>query len=364
MRQRRVGWPMSATAVFTAHKVTAGNGDAPPHRISSGCSPGYSRLRAGALLALLLIAFSSGRGQTKLHVDVDLVNVSATVSDQNGKFQADLRREDVTVLEDGVPQRIRFFSRESETSMTVGIVLDLSPSQRGLLSGDIDAAAAFVRRVIAPGDRVFIVAFGMETAFSMTSRVRLLTGLTSSAADLQWSLRNIESQYTHAPNLGPRSHAGNSPVRDAIYYAARNVLESEAGRKALILISDGEDTSSRQTTSSVIEMLQRTNVVLYALNTGHAAELDRPVHRKIGHYQPSELDRISMESGGQEFDLRRVGTAEALSQIEEQLRCMYSIGYVSPNSAPDGGYRRIEIRVNRPELKVRARRGYRARQGE
>jgi Ca-activated chloride channel family protein len=147
-------------------------------------------------------------------------------------------------------------------------------------------------------------------------------------------------------------------VHDALYYSAREMLKHVSGRKALLLISDGEDTSSRQTVSSAIEMLQCADTIFYALNSGFGKGHKR---HKAGRPQPSQLNRIALETGGQEFVIARTSLDKAFRQIEDELRSTYVIGYVSSNRLYDGNFRRIELRVNRPGLKVNARTGYRAR---
>ncbi len=307
------------------------------------------------LLASVLfapLAPAQGLPPADLRVDVNLVNVSFTVRDSNGALKADAKREDFTVLEDGVVQKVQLFARESDTPLTLGIVLDFSGSQMGLFEKNKDTAVQFVRSVLRPSDRAFVVAF--------SRRVKLVCDLTPPDDKLQAALRTART-WRDAPDLGPsKSYNGASPVRDALYHAAREKLKNIAGRKALVILSDGQDTCSRMSLSDTIEMLQSADTILYALNTG--------VTRRTKILMPlpalflrSHLDRVAEETGGREFKMGNTRVEDAFRQIEEELRATYAIGYVSSNPTQDGGFRKIEIRAVLPGLKVRARRGYYAR---
>jgi len=290
-----------------------------------------------------------------LRVHVNLVNVSFTVRDANGALQPDLQRDNFTLLENGVPQQIQLFSRYLDQPLTLGVVLDLSGSQSGLSRQNIETATSFLKRVLKPTDRAFMAAFKF--------RVKLITDFTSSIPELEDGLINVARLYRDAPFLGlPKTHHGASPVHDAIYSAARETLQDVTGRKALVMISDGEDTTSRHSLGDVIEMLQSADTVFYALNSGHATgvKVARVLAPQLLLFR-SHMDRIAAETGGQEWKVSHVRLEDAFHDIEEELRTQYAIGYVSSNAALDGTFRKIEIRVDRPGMTVRARRGYTAK---
>jgi VWFA-related protein len=300
-------------------------------------------------IACLLMPLIMQNAPGPIRVDVNLVNVTFTVRDAGGALQPDLKRGDFTLLEDGVPQQIRAFSRESETPLTIGVLLDFSGSQTGLIRRNRATAAAFFRRLLRPEDRAFIGGF--------EHRINILCDLTGSVDRLEAALGGAND----GPPLGPpHRYRGASPVQDAIYYAASDKLKHIGGRKALVLISDGQDTTSHKSVSDVIEMLQSSDVVFYALNPGVGA----PVKLLGGPFAllfRSHLARIAEEAGGAEFKLKQVPLEDAFRRIEEELRTTYSIGYVSSRPERDGTFRKIEIRTARPGLVVRARRGYWAR---
>lgn len=300
------------------------------------------------LWALLLMTLQT----SNIRVDVNLVNVTFTVRDQNGALQPSLKPDDFTVFEEGVPQQIRSFSREFDLPLTLGFVLDLSGSQRGFLAKDSSVAADLLKNVFQPGDSAFVVAFG--------GRVKLIHDLSSSAPEIQDALMHARHLYWHAKALGPR-HPGASPVRDAMYYPARDILKPLSGRKALIFVSDGEDNASRKSIGDTIEMLESADTILYALNPGVG-----PAGQALKVLVPRAMfvrnhdDRIATETGGEEFKVSHVNLQDTFRRIEDELRTMYVISYVSSNAAKDGKWRKIEIRPSRSDLVVRARRGYRA----
>jgi VWFA-related protein len=286
-----------------------------------------------------------------IRVDVALVNVTFTVRDQNGALQPALKQDDFTVFEDGVQQRIQSFSREFDLPLTLGMVLDLSGSQAGLGAGNVALATEFLRKVLQPGDFAFVAAFG--------GPVKLIQDYSTSIEDLQKALMHARHLYWHAPRLSPRR--GASPVRDAMYFCAREKLKAIAGRKALIVITDGEDYMSSTSIGNTIEMLQSADTILYAFNPGvspfgHAVKVLVPRTLFVRNHDA----RIATETGGQEFKVSETNLKEAFQRIEEELRTMYVISYVSTNTKKDGTWRKIEIRTARPDLVVSARRGYRA----
>ncbi|HEY3441849.1 MAG TPA: VWA domain-containing protein [Paludibaculum sp.] len=309
------------------------------------------------LLLLSFLSFLQPPPRADLQVDVSLSNVSFTVRDRNGALQPSLNQRDFTVLEDGVPQQIRFFSRDFSLPLSLGILMDLSGSQDGLVAINISLARDFLRNILQPADSVFVAAFD--------SRIRLIQEFTSSVPDIEDAILHVRERSKKAPVLG-KGKGNASPVREAIYLCTREKLKPVRGRKAPILISDGNDNASRVSVADTIEMLQSADTILYAVNPGTSA-LDKVAHvvsptlllydRLTQH---NHLQRISAESGGDHFKVRGIDLKATYRRIEDELRTMYVLSYVSTNTNYDGKWRKVEIRPNLPGLVVRARLGYRA----
>ena len=306
---------------------------------------------------LLLLSILQAPPRPDLQVDVSLTNVSFTVRDYNGALQPSLQQSDFTVLEDGVLQQARFFSRDFSLPLSLGILMDLSGSQDGLVAKNISLARDFLRNILQPTDSVFVAAFD--------SRIKLIQDFTSSVPEIENAILHVRERRKHAPILGQGT--GNaSPVREAIYLCAREKLKPIRGRKALILISDGNDNASRVSVADTIEMLQSADTILYAVNPGTSA-LDKIAHvvsPQLFLYdrltQRKHLQRMAAESGGDHFKVRAIDLQTTYRRIEDELRTMYVLSYVSTNSNYDGKWRKVEIRPNQPGLAVRARPGYRA----
>jgi VWFA-related protein len=311
---------------------------------------------AGVLLwPSIVIVSAQSEPHATFRSDVNLVNVTFTVEDKEGALQPNLGQDDFVVLEDGVPQRIRVFSKERDTPLTLGIVLDFSGSQFGLERSNRAAAVGFMHSVLRQDDKAFVAGFDR--------RIRLLQDFTASIPDLEGALDGGVGLLSKSPQLGPgKLHIGASPVHDAVYWAAREKMKSQTGRKAILLISDGLDNASRESVSNTIEILQSADTVLYAFNdgTGVMGKVVRVLAPESFLTMRNHMDRIALETGGQEFKLKEQDAENIFHQVEEELRTMYTIGYVSSNPAQDGKFRKIQISVQKPGYKVRARQGYRA----
>jgi Ca-activated chloride channel family protein len=285
--------------------------------------------------------------------EISLVNVSFSVHDRNGALLANLGKDDFRLYEDGVPQQPKFFSREQDSGLTLGLTVDCSNSQRGLEEENLLVALAFLRRVLRPAqDRAFVAAFAR--------RVLLVCPLTASLDRLEEGLRRLRSGvYQDALLSAPRpGMSGSSAVFDGIYWPARKVFDGLAGRKALIMIGDGRENVSGVSLYDTIELLQSGDVIFYGLDNGGTSDLNHP----------NLMPRIATETGGREFKVES-GTGrrqqsklqQAFDEIERELRAMYSVAYVSTNPARNGKFRRIEVRPVNAAHKTRARPGYYAR---
>jgi len=286
---------------------------------------------------------------------VRLVDILFTVVNRRQKFVTDLQRENFSVLEDGQPQEIRFFSRQTDLPLRVGMLLDTSNSIRDRLKFEQEAAIDFLFSVIRRHkDQAFLMIFDNEPSI-----------IQDYAEDLGVLRDAILRQRA----------GGGTALYDAIYAACQQRLsnppfpsgERPEVRRVLVVISDGDDNLSKHSRSEAIEMAQRAGVVIYAISTSTqwitANEESDPVKRGNRKYHKEEgdkvLDRLAEETGGRAFFPYRVDDlAQSFQDIGDELRSQYSLAYVPTNKSTDGRFRSIRIEVDRKGLVVRARRGY------
>ncbi len=299
------------------------------------------------------------KSQTTIPVTVNLVDVLFTVLDRRNKLVPGLEKQDFKVLDDNVPQDIRYFSKQSDLPLRIGMLLDTSNSIRDRLKFEQDAANNFLFSVLRRNkDEAFVMTFDDEP--------QILQAFTGDAGLLRDNILRTRA-------------GGGTAVYDAIFNACENQLshpprppgdQPDVVRRVMILISDGEDNLSTHTRAEAIEMAQRTSVVIYTISTSTEwVSLDDPSKEKTGNrkYHLTEGDKIlqdlAEETGGRSFYPYHVDDLDqSFQDIGEELRNQYSIAYNPTNHAVDGRYHKIKIET--PEHKgyqVRARRGYYAR---
>jgi Ca-activated chloride channel family protein len=276
-------------------------------------------------------------------VDVQLVNVAFSVRGPSGSLVSGLQKDDFELYEDGVRQEIRNFSRDLDTPLTLGLIIDRSGSQEGLDGQNLETAAAFLRGILRAQDRALVVGFG--------NRIKLLHDFTSTPRELELAILEASWNYGKSPGIGPSvMREGGTAVNDAVYWTTKEKLEALPGRKALIMIGDGEENSSKLRVAEVTQELQHADVLLYGLNNGGG-----PAPHKR---HPDVLPYLCEDSGGREFRVGSGPLKDAFDQIEAELRGLYSIGYVSSQPGQPGQFRKIEIKALHPGLIVRSRPGY------
>jgi VWFA-related protein len=299
------------------------------------------------------------KSQTTIPVTVNLVDVLFTVLDRRNKLVSGLEKQDFKVLDDNVPQDIRYFSKQSDLPLRIGMLMDTSNSIRDRLKFEQDAANNFLYSVLRRNkDEAFVMTFDDEP--------QVVQGFTGDTGLLRDHILRTRA-------------GGGTAVYDAIFDACLKELshpprppgdQPDVVRRVMILISDGEDNLSTHTRAEAIEMAQRTSVVIYPISTSTQwVTLDDPSKTNSGNrkYQLTEGDKILQdladETGGRAFYPYHVDDLDqSFQDIGEELRNQYSIAYNPTNHAVDGRYHNIKIDV--PEHKgyqVRARRGYYAR---
>jgi Ca-activated chloride channel homolog len=289
-----------------------------------------------------------------IKVNVHLVNVTFSVRNEAGLSPANLTKNDFEVFEDGVPQNISFFSRSADLPLTLGLIVDASGSQEHFVKAHHHDLQTFLKDVLQPRDRAFLVGFG--------NHIRLVSDFTSSGSEILDELKRYEKDTGQFDEIGPlhEERDGGTAFYDAIYYsAAEKLADGTSGRKALIIFSDGEDNSSAHHMLDVIEESQIENIPLFCVRY-----TERGKHGKLtarNKYGTSVMARIAKESGGEDFDAEKKDLKESFHEIGEELRSSYELAYNSTNTERDGYFRRIVIHAKNPGLSVRAKTGYFAR---
>jgi VWFA-related protein len=285
--------------------------------------------------------------------DVKVVSVLATVYDRDRRVVKDLTQDDFTLLEDGTPQKIRYFSRETGLPLTIGLLVDTSRSQTGVLEQERRASYAFLDHVLGEnGDKAFIAHFDTQ--------VGVLQDLTSSRQDLAEALRQLRIPGQFA-----------TLIFSAVRQCSEQVMRKQPGRKAFILLTDGVAFRDGTSIGTAIEYAQRADTILYSICFSDPIKFYRPVRAAVMAEASKQgkrvLARMAQETGGIAFEVSRGRTIDAVyTQIEEALRNQYSIGY-TPERMMEGvrraesTYHTIKLMTKDRSLTVNARAGYYAR---
>jgi len=335
----------------------------PPYASPMG-QPNNMRVLVCTLCSLSLAATFVGAQDTKelppaghtLKVTTEVVNVYAVVRQKNGRLIPDLNKDDFLLEEDRQPQVIRYFSREADTPLTLGILVDTSPSQERVLSVERSEAEAFLREVLRPKDLTFVLHFDVE--------VELLQDFTADLHRLDKAIdeTEINGGGVRTPGTFPSGDSGGAThLYDAVYLSARELLKNEVGRKVLILLTDGEDQGSRVKLEAALEAAQKSDVIIYSIDISDRAFYSR---HGLGYGGESVLHKLSDETGGRVIQAtNEKNTSEAFQQIASELRTQYLLGYTPTNTKLDGTFRKIDVKVRTGNVKVDARRGYYAPEG-
>ena len=283
---------------------------------------------------------------------VSLVNLFATVRDKNKRIVPTLKQEDFRISEDSQDQKIAFFSREVALPITLALLLDTSGSEQDMLSAIQDAGSQFIGRIIRKGDEALVMSFD--------SNVDLLSDFTDERSQLERAIRksriNVPDQGARVGNPGPigsRQITGTA-LYDAIYLACGEKLATEAGRKAIVIVTDAQDEGSKVRLEEAIEAAQRTDTVIHVLLVAD------PRYGGNG----SVAHKLAEETGGRMISVRsEKKLMEAFDEISEELRSQYTLGYYPTNSAQDGKYRKVKVEMADHDLKVLTRKGYYAPKG-
>ncbi len=347
-----------------------------------------SLLRAAVLApAARLLRSAPQEPAPKFSAGVKVVNLFATVRDKKGQIVRDLNKDDFVLDEDDRPQTIRYFARETDLPLTIGLLVDTSGSTRRVLPDERSASYRFLEQVLRPEkDQAFVIHFDFD--------VELLQDLTSSRQKLEKALDELETgqgrpQWGQRGQQGPYGYpgggrrggpgggrrGGGTSLYDAVLLASDELMRKQSGRKALILLTDGMDNGSKVSLSQAVEAAQRADTLAYSIlfedpelgwsgvpagGMGRRGGWGgRPMPRMERTDGRAVLEQISRETGGRFFEVSKRQTIQKVfADIEEDLRNQYSLGYTPETSETSGAYHRIHLTTKQKGLTVQTREGY------
>jgi VWFA-related protein len=334
---------------------------------------------------------AASSSDAKFSTDVKVVNVLVAVRDKQGKIINTLGKDDFDLAEEGRPQTIRYFTRETDAPLTLGLLVDTSLSQRRVLGEEKDASRRFIEKVLREDrDQTFLIHFDHDT--------ELLQDLTSSPSKLEHALDDVQLPDDARPQMrgggggggypggggggypggGRRGGQAGTTMYDAVQLASDELMRKRMGRKALILLTDGVDNGSKDTLSQAIEAAQRTDTLVYSIwFTGDEQQQTQPYfgngggygrHRGGGGFPPPRqeqrpdgrkiLQQISRETGGGYYEVgKKLSIDQIYDRIEEELRNQYNLGF-TPDKADSFGFHKIAVTVKQKGLIVQTREGY------
>ena len=329
---------------------------------------------------------------------VKVVNLFATVRDKKGNIVKDLNKEDFKLFQDGQPQTIRYFARETDLPLTLGLLVDTSMSQRRMIDQERTASFAFLNEFMrVDKDRAFVMHFDWGA--------ELLQDLTANTQKLQAALDKVDmpgNNLSGKPRPASddddvqKHRGGSTTLYDAVFLASDEILRKPEGRKAIILLTDGVDEGSKTSLDRAIEAAQRANALVYTIyysdpeaygrqRFGHVGiggggmgypgggwpggggggypggqgGAGRPQQREEHPDGKKVLQRMSRETGGRFFEVTKKDPINQIyDQIGEELRNQYSIGYTPAKDVAGAGYHKIKLETTNNELFVQAREGY------
>lgn len=309
-------------------------------------------MRRFLFIHLFLLALPLVAQVPNFRVETHLVTLTFTVRDAHGNLVSDLSPDDFTVYEDGVPQKVGFFARESNIPLTLGLVVDASSSQDKFIHQHLHDVQMFLSNVLEPQDRVFVLCFG--------NHLRIASDFTSSPEAVIDGIQRYNKNYSAFPEIEPdESRSGGSAVYDAVYAGVtRKLATGAAQRKALILFTDGEENASAHDEIDAISAAQNDDILLYSVRY-------TPVkHGKMSaddRHGIAALHHMAEQTGGADFDALHSDLSHDFAQIGAELRSLYSIGYYSTNKRHDDTFRKVVVETRKPGLVVRAKSGYYAK---
>lgn len=302
------------------------------------------------------------RDDDTIRIDTDLVTLTTTVVNERGRYVANLKQRDFAVYEDGVKQEVAYFNTGDKVPISLGVLFDTSGSMVDKIDGVRDAVEHFVKSV-APGDEIFLIRF--------SSGAELVQDFTD---DRRRILRAVD-------RLNPR---GSTALYDAVLMGLQRVAEGKHKRRALMLVTDGNDTSSTTDLETTLNLARKSEVIIYALGIGHGERGSFGHSGQGGHDRGGIIfgrqikDEVDMNAlrqfaeatGGEAFHLENAHASgrdlvdETAAQVAAELKQQYLLGYYPSNNRKDGAFRQIKVELADRSLRVRTKRGYYAPRDE
>jgi VWFA-related protein len=303
---------------------------------------------------------SQDESVSTLKVNVEVVQLFFNVKDKHGALIPNLTKDSFDLFEDGQPQTIKYFKAESDLPLTLGILIDSSGSQMRVLDMEKEVGGSFLESTLRPKDEAFVISFDID--------ITLLQDFTSSVSRLRHALDeakiNTGGVSCSGGPIGPQgpipcSSTGprGTALYDAVYLASHDELSHEVGRKAMILLTDGQDEGSRLRIKDAIEAAQKADAICYVLLIADRGFYGGAV---FGYNGDSDMKKLTAETGGRVIEVgnKIEKLRDAFDQISRELRSQYNIGYTPTNTKRDGSFRRVEIRPKQSDYKIQARSGY------
>ncbi len=302
-----------------------------------------------AILAAVTLLVSAIAAQKPIRVDVNLVNVAFAARDVNGALLSDLTKGDVELNEDTVPQKIEFFTKSTDLPLTLALIMDVSGSQEHFEKKHEKDLEVFLREVLGPKDRAFMVCFG--------NHLRLVSDYSNSPEEILDNFRAFDKGKKHFPEIGPEEDRDlGTAFYDSIFYSVTEKLGQTQGRQAILMFSDGEDNSSSHNMMQAIEAAQAANVVVYTIR--YTETNKHGVLSARNKYGISVMDRIARETGGMHIDAEHTDPHTYFREIAEELRTSYELAYYPTNRTHDATFRKIVIKPKQEGVKIRTKTGY------
>ncbi|HTZ75715.1 MAG TPA: VWA domain-containing protein [Candidatus Aquilonibacter sp.] len=280
-----------------------------------------------------------------------VVNIYATVRDRHGRLISNLDRNDFALTEDGARQQIQFFSRETNVPLSLGVLIDTSPSQGRLLADEQHAAKFFLSKVLQNTDQAFVVHFDVD--------VEVLQDFTNTPALLATALDQMRINNTGEsilPESSAHPHQGGTRLYDALYLASNELMKTRYGRKVVVMVTDGEDQGSTVDWRESLEAAERADVIVYSIII---TDPDFYLVTQIPYRGSEAMQKLSLATGGHAIRVASVhNIGAAFDEIAAELRSEYLISYVPSSSHPSPGFRQIRLRIPAHNYTVRARSGY------
>jgi VWFA-related protein len=291
--------------------------------------------------------------QQPLKIRVEMVHLYATVRDKHGAIVPNLTADNFRVFEDGQQQKIAYFGKETDLPLTLAILVDTSGSQSNLLDAEKEAAKRFLQQVLRPSDLAMVITFDTD--------VNLLADFTNNTGILDAAIDRAKINAPMAPSIisqGPFPSSDKptgTDFYDAVYLAAHDKLAGQAGRKAIIALTDAQDYGSQETVDDAIQAAQLADTVIHVVLVA-----DPWQYLYAGGYFGAEVaDKMASETGGvviRASNEKQMG--QAFDKLAEELRSQYVIGYYPTNTARDGTFRKIKLETTPESYRVLTRDGY------